>query len=52
MKKHSVQIVVQHETGYLTEKTVGAKGRKLSRKVAEKIAARLRKSGFIANVAA
>lgn len=52
MKKHKVIVAVMHDGGYLTGKQVGTKGRLLSRETATKIAARLRKSGYIVNVCA
>ena len=51
MKKHKVVVTVMHADGYLTNKQVGNKGRLLSRKAATKVAARLRKSGYITNIA-
>lgn len=49
---YQVKVLVQDAEGVLSEKTVGTKGRTLSRRAARRVAHRLTKAGFAVSLSA
>jgi hypothetical protein len=48
--KYRVKILIQDRDGYLSERVVGVKERRLSKDRAAKVARRLERAGYVARV--